>query len=69
VAIILLAAGVWLVQTLREPSIDQLIASAYTEQRPFELRMAGAAYGPVRQERSKERSAFAEPTVLLRANT
>jgi CHAT domain-containing protein/predicted Zn-dependent protease len=51
----------------REPSVDQLIADAYTEQRPFELRIAGAAYGPVRQERGGERSAFAEPAVLLRA--
>ena len=67
VAIVVLAAGTWFVQTQRQPSIDQLIASAYVEQRPFELRIAGAAYGPVRQERSGERSAFAEPADLLRA--
>jgi CHAT domain-containing protein len=66
-AIILLASGAWLLQTRRELSIDQLIASAYVEQRPFEPRIAGAAYGPVRQERSGERSAFAEPASLLRA--
>jgi CHAT domain-containing protein len=66
-ATILLASGVWLLQTRREVSIEQLIASAYVEQRPFELRIAGAGYGPVRQERSGERSAFAEPTGLLRA--
>jgi len=66
-AIMLLAAGAWLMQTRREPSINQLIAHAYTEQRPFELRIADAAYGPVRQERGGERSAFAEPTGLLMA--
>jgi len=66
-AIVVLAAGVWLVQTRRQPSIDQLIASAYAERRPFELRIAGAAYGPVRQERSGERSALAEPADLLKA--
>jgi CHAT domain-containing protein/tetratricopeptide (TPR) repeat protein len=67
VAIVVLAAGTWFVQMRRQPSIDQLIATAYVQQRPFELRMAGAAYGPVRQERSGERSAFAEPADLLRA--
>jgi len=66
-AIMLLVAGAWLLQTRREPSINQLIAHAYTEQRPFELRIADAAYGPVRQERGGERSALAEPAGLLRA--
>ena len=66
-AIMLLVAGAWLLQTRREPSINQLIAHAYTEQRPFELRIADAAYGPVRQERRGERSALAEPAGLLRA--
>jgi tetratricopeptide (TPR) repeat protein len=66
-AIVVLAAGVWFVQTRRQPAIDQLIASAYSERRPFELRIAGAAYGPVRQERGGERSALAEPASLLRA--
>jgi CHAT domain-containing protein/tetratricopeptide (TPR) repeat protein len=66
-AIVVLAAGVWFVQTRRQPSIDQLIARAYTERRPFELRIAGAVYGPVRQERSGERSALAEPAALLKA--
>jgi len=67
VGIMLFAAGAWLMQTRRQPSIDQLIASAYAEQRPFELRIAGAAYGPVRQERGGERSALAEPAGLLKA--
>ena len=66
-AILVLAAGAWFVQTRRQPSIDKLIASAYSERRPFELRIAGAAYGPVRQERSGKSSAFAEPADLLKA--
>ena len=66
-ALVLLIAWAWIVQKQREPSIDQLIARAYTQQRPFEMRIAGAAYGPIRQERSGERSAFAEPAGLLRA--
>src|SRR5262249_11183919 len=66
-AVVLLGAGGWLLQTRRAPSIDRLIASAYTERRPFELRIAGAAHGPVRQQRSGEGSAFAEPADLLRA--
>jgi CHAT domain-containing protein/tetratricopeptide (TPR) repeat protein len=66
-AIVVFAVGTWFVEMRRHPSIDQLIASAYAERRPFELRIAGTAYGPVRQERSGERSAFAEPADLLRA--
>ena len=53
-------------QKRKEPSIDQLVAEAYVQQRPFELRIAGAAYGPVRRQRGGE-SAFAEPASLLKA--
>ena len=66
-AVALLVVGVWIIQKRREPSIDQLIASAYSQQRPFELRIGDAAYGPLRQERAGERSAFSQPTDLLRA--
>lgn len=66
-AIVLLAAGALMVQTRRATSVDQLIASAYTQQRPFELRIAGGGYGPVRQQRSGEGSSFAEPADLLKA--
>ena len=66
-ALVLLITVTWIIQKEREPSIDQLIASAYTQERPFELRIAGAAQGPVRQQRSGEGSAFAEPADLLRA--
>lgn len=66
-AVALLVVGVWIIQKPREPSIDQLIASAYAQQRPFELRISDAAYGPLRQERAGERSSFSQPTDLLRA--
>jgi CHAT domain-containing protein len=35
----------------READVNQLLAQAYTEQRTIELRMPGAAYGPMRVER------------------
>ena len=66
-AVALLVVGVWITQKRREPSIDQLIASAYAQQRPFELRISDAAYGPLRQERAGERSSFSQPADLLRA--
>ena len=66
-AIALLVAGTWFIQTRRQPSIERLIANAYVERRPFELRIAGSGYGPVRQQRSGEGSSFAEPADLLKA--
>jgi tetratricopeptide (TPR) repeat protein len=66
-AIVVVVAAAWFLRAGRQPSIDQLIANAYVEKRPFELRIASAAYGPVRQERGGERSAFAQPADLLRA--
>jgi CHAT domain-containing protein/tetratricopeptide (TPR) repeat protein len=62
-----LVVVVWIIQKPREPSINQLIARAYTQQRPFELRISDAAYGPLRQERAGEHSSFNQPTDLLRA--
>jgi tetratricopeptide (TPR) repeat protein len=67
VTVLLVGAVVWFWKTQREPSVDQLIASAYVEQRPFELRIAGVGYGPVRQQRGGQGSAFAMPTDLLKA--
>jgi Flp pilus assembly protein TadD len=45
----------------RDPA--RLIASAYTEQRPFEYRVPGAAYAPIRQERGTT-SSFDRPQAL-----
>jgi tetratricopeptide (TPR) repeat protein len=53
-------------------STNQLIAQAYSEQRPNELRFPGAAYAPVRQERGTSgpaRSRMDEPPSLLKAET
>lgn len=68
-AVVLLVAGAWVVQMWRAPSIDQLIAAAYTEQRPFELRLTGAAHGQVRQVRSGARSPLDKPAALLTAES
>ena len=51
--------------SLRQPI--QLIAAAYTEQRPFEFRIHGAGYGPVRARKSANGSSFSRPPGLLRA--
>jgi tetratricopeptide (TPR) repeat protein len=51
-------------------STNQLIAQAYSEQRPIELRFPGAAYAPVRQERGTSgpaRSTMDAPPALLQA--
>jgi tetratricopeptide (TPR) repeat protein len=53
-------------------STNKMIAEAYTEQRPFELRFPGAGYGPVRQQRSESgpsHSRMDEPAELLEAET
>src|SRR5262249_55727164 len=45
-------AGVWFaVRPTRAPDANQLLAQAYARQRTIELRMPGAAYGPLRVER------------------
>ncbi|MBI3681957.1 MAG: CHAT domain-containing protein [Acidobacteria bacterium] len=44
-----------------------MIAQAYTERRPFDLRIAGAAYGPVRLEKRGLESSFHRPSSLLEA--
>lgn len=53
VAVLIAVGGVaW--YEVSQPSLaetNRLIAQAYTEQRPFEMRLEGAAYGPVRQQR------------------
>jgi CHAT domain-containing protein/tetratricopeptide (TPR) repeat protein len=54
----------------RETSIDDLLAKAYSEQRPFELRFQNAPHAPFRIERgSGGRSRFERPSALLRAES
>lgn len=51
----------------RGASVDDLLARAYSEQRPFELRFRNAAYAPLRIERGGGRSRFQRPSALLKA--
>jgi tetratricopeptide (TPR) repeat protein len=70
-----LAVGAGLAMKYSSPSLsstNKMIAQAYTEQRPFELRFPGAGYGPVRQERGESgpsHSRMDEPAELLEAET
>jgi tetratricopeptide (TPR) repeat protein len=47
----------------------RLIAEAYTQQRPFEFRIAGAENAPVRVERGAADSRFGRPQVLIEAES
>jgi len=60
-------ASVWTIRRLREPSANDLLAAAYADQRTVELRIPGAHYAPLRQERGAGRSPLAKPSSLLRA--
>ena len=72
-AVVAIAAAIWVErQSPSLSSTNQLIAQAYSEQRPIELRFPGASYGPVRQERGvsgPNRSRMDEPPELLQAET
>jgi CHAT domain-containing protein len=57
----------WKFQSRPESQVQDLIAKAYTEQRPFELRLANAKHSPLRVERGHERSRFERPAALLQA--
>jgi tetratricopeptide (TPR) repeat protein len=62
----LAGGGFWIVQTMQQPGVETLLARAYTEQRPMEMRMPGADYGPVRLLRgSANRSRLSRPSSLL----
>ena len=70
-AVVVVGAALWTQRS--SPSLaltNQLIAQAYTQQRPIELRFPGAGYSPVRQERGENgpsRSRMDEPAELLEA--
>jgi CHAT domain-containing protein len=53
---------------LRPPSAAGLLAQAYAENRTMELRIPGARYAPVRQQRGGLDSTFDRPQALLEAN-
>jgi CHAT domain-containing protein/cytochrome c-type biogenesis protein CcmH/NrfG len=64
---LLLPAGAWVVLRSRAPSLDRLLADAYSERRTIELRAPGAEYAPMRGQREPGGSALAKPASLLRA--
>jgi CHAT domain-containing protein len=67
VILITLILLTWKFQPRPESQVEDLIAKAYTEQRPFELRLANANHSPLRVERGRERSRFERPAALLQA--
>lgn len=67
-AVVVLVVGAaisW--RATREPDVNQLLALAYTERRPMELRIAGAEYAPIRVERGPGGSTLDRPVPLSRA--
>jgi tetratricopeptide (TPR) repeat protein len=71
-AVLAVAAALWIERSPSLSSTNELIAHAYTAQRPIELRFPGAGYSPVRQERGEigpQRSRMDEPPELLEAET
>jgi tetratricopeptide (TPR) repeat protein len=71
-ALLAVAGALWIKRSPSLSSTNQLIAKAYTAQRPVELRFPGASYGPLRQERGEidpRRSKMNEPPELLEAET
>lgn len=60
--------GSWVLVQRRQPAAaDQLLARAYTEKRTLELRIAGAAYAPLRISRGPAASFTSRPPELLKA--
>lgn len=58
-------ATLWWYRTGR--SAEELLATAYTVQRTIELRIPGAAFGPLKLHRGPQQSQFSKPTALLNA--
>ena len=52
---------------MRGPSVDQLLATAYTERRTLEVRIPGAQHSPLRVERGATDSNLEKPASLLKA--
>ena len=64
--VLLATVSFWGLLRVQQPAIGDLLATAYTEQRTIELRIPGAAYGPVRLVRgSADRSRLDRPQALL----
>jgi CHAT domain-containing protein/cytochrome c-type biogenesis protein CcmH/NrfG len=68
VALAVIVAGSWLAFRQASPQTpSDLLAKAYSQQRTFELRMAGADYAPVRVQRGGDGSFMSRPAALLKA--
>jgi len=65
--ILMAGAGWWAWERWGANDPARLIAKAYTQQRPFELRIPGAENAPVRVERGGAGSAFGRPAALSEA--
>jgi CHAT domain-containing protein/tetratricopeptide (TPR) repeat protein len=55
------------VRVLRGPSVNQLLAAAYTERRTMDVRIPNAKYSPLRVERGATASNLEKPASLLKA--
>ena len=66
-ATVILAVGIGIFSSLRPGSPDKLIRQAYAEQRTIEMRIPGAAYGPIKVERASGSSSMSSPRPLLEA--
>ena len=67
-ALVVIAIAAWLgTQRPRPSSAEQLLAQAYTERRPFEARIPGAGFAPIRTERLANKSNFDRPAALSEA--
>jgi CHAT domain-containing protein len=68
VFILLIAfSTVWFLKSRSETTPVRLLAEAYSQQRMLELRILGASYAPLRQERGSARSSLGKPSALLKA--
>lgn len=66
-AALIIAATAWLAIDRRSPSISDLLARAYAEQRTLDLRLGESSHGPVRLQRASPRSRLDRPASLLEA--
>jgi CHAT domain-containing protein/Flp pilus assembly protein TadD len=60
--------AVWVgIRIFRNPSVDQLLATAYTERRTMEVRIPQAEYAPLAADRGPDESNFDRPPSLSKA--
>jgi CHAT domain-containing protein/tetratricopeptide (TPR) repeat protein len=62
---ILVVSTIWFVFPKPQAQAQRLITEAYTQQRTLEMRISGAAYAPIRIERSQQFSHLDRPAALL----